>query len=289
MSSVLISEAEKMYIIHGIQENLRSDGRSCLEYRFVELETGVVSNCSGSSHVRLANTDILVGVKAEIDAPDPRFPDRGRIEVFVDCTANASPEFEGRGGEEVATKIRLALAQTYNSPRCLDLESLAVIPGQQVWVLYVDVLILECGGSLLDAVAVAVKAALYDLKIPKVSVAVDENGQPEIEVSDDPFDVTKLSIANVPCMVTLSKVGQQFVLDATPEEEACAVGCLSVAVTPAGKIMSVFKGGVGSLHPENIGDVIEVATDLGVALNKAVVQQLELESSTKMEKKGFLK
>lgn len=289
MSTVLISEGEKMYIIHGIQENLRSDGRSCLEYRFIEIETGVVSNCSGSSHVRLANTDILVGIKAEIDAPDPRFPNRGRLEVFVDCTANASPEFEGRGGEAVATKIRLTLAKTYSSPKCLDLESLAVIPGRQVWVLYVDVLVLECGGSLLDAVAVAVKAALYDLKIPKVSVTVDENGQPEIEVSDDPFDVTKLNIANVPCLVTLSKVGQQFVLDATPEEEACAVGSLSVAVTPAGKIMSIFKGGTGSLHPENVGDVVEVARDLGVALNKAINEQLELEGSIVGQTKGFLR
>lgn len=289
MATVLISEAEKMYIIHGIQENLRSDGRSCLEYRFVEIETGVVSNCSGSSHVRLANTDIFVGIKAEIDAPDPRFPDRGRVEVFVDCTANASPEFEGRGGEAVATKIRLALAKTYSSPKCFDLESLAVIPGRQVWVLYVDVLVLECGGSLLDAVAIAVKAALYDLKIPKVSVAVDENGQPEIEVSDDPFDVTSLDIANVPCMVTLSKIGQQFVLDATPEEEACAVGSLSVAVSRAGKIMGVFKGGIGSLHPENVGDVIEVARDLGVALNKAIDEQLELEGSIRGQTKGFLR
>lgn len=288
MSDILISEAEKIYIVHGIQENLRCDGRSCLEYRFLELETGLVSNCSGSSHVRLANTDILVGIKAELDAPDPSAPHLGRIEFFVDCTANADPVFEGRGGEEIATEIRSALARTYSSPKCLDLKSLAVVPGQQAWVLYVDVLILECGGSLIDAVSVAVKAALYDLKIPKVSVTVDENGEPEIEVSDDPYDVNKMSIANVPCFITLSKVGQQFVLDATQEEQACAVGSLAMAVTATGKIASLFKGGTGSLHPENIMDIIEVGRDVGIALNTAVTQQLKLESSSKREKKGFL-
>lgn len=288
MAGVLISEAEKTYIVHGIQEDLRCDGRSCLEYRFLELETGIVSNCSGSSHVRLASTDILVGIKAELDAPDPTAPEQGRVEFFVDCTANADPEFEGRGGEEVATKIRSALAQTYGSPRCLDLKSLAVIPGQQAWVLYVDVLILECGGSLVDAVSVAVKAALFDLKIPKVSVTMDENGEPEIDVSDDPYDVSKLSVANVPCFITLSKIGQQFVLDATQEEEACAVGSLAMAVTGAGKVVSLFKGGTGSLHPENVMDIIEVGKDVGIALNAAVMKNLELESSSKREKKGFL-
>ncbi|KAM7283494.1 exosome complex component RRP42 [Ixodes scapularis] len=353
MSDVLISDAEKTFIIHGIQENLRCDGRSCLEYRDIELETGVVSNCSGSAHVRLANTDILVGVKAQLETPDPGSTDQGRIEFFVDCTANADPEFEGRGGEDIAAEISSALAQAYRSPKCLDLRSLAVVPGQQVWVLYVDILILECGGSLVDAVSVAVKAALYDLKIPKVSVTVDENGDPEVEVSGDPFDVEKLSIENVPCFITLSKilecggslvdavsvavkaalydlkipkvsvtvdengdpevevsgdpfdveklsienvpcfitlskVGQQFILDATQEEQACAVGSLALAVTASGKIAALFKAGTGSLHPENVMDVIEVGRDIGASLNAAVVAELEAEVSTKKKgQKGF--
>ncbi|CAN8000980.1 unnamed protein product [Ixodes pacificus] len=288
MSDVLISDAEKTFIIHGIQENLRCDGRSCLEYRDIELETGVVSNCSGSAHVRLANTDILVGIKAQLETPDPGSTDQGRIEFFVDCTANADPEFEGRGGEDIAAEISSALAQAYRSPKCLDLRSLAVVPGQQVWVLYVDILILECGGSLVDAVSVAVKAALYDLKIPKVSVTVDENGDPEVEVSGDPFDVEKLSIENVPCFITLSKVGQQFILDATQEEQACAVGSLALAVTASGKIAALFKAGTGSLHPENVMDVIEVGRDIGASLNAAVVAELEAEVSTKKKgQKGF--
>lgn len=284
MTDILISETEKTFIIHGVQDNFRVDGRACLEYRYFELETGVVTSCSGSAHVRLANTDVLVGVKAELDIPDPTSPKRGRIEFFVDCTANAAPEFEGRGGEELATAISSGLAQSYRTPKCLDLDSLCIVAGIQVWVLHVDVLILECGGSLLDAISVAVKAALYDLRIPKVSVSYDENGMHELEVSDDPFDVSSLSVANVPCFVTLSKVGQQFVLDASQEEEACAVGSLSIAVTETGKIVSILKGGSGSLHPENIMDIIEVGQDIGISLNKAIMEKLELEGAIKEKK-----
>ena len=36
---------------------------------------------------------------------------RGRIEFFVDCSANATPAFEGRGGEALAADISRVLAR----------------------------------------------------------------------------------------------------------------------------------------------------------------------------------
>jgi exosome complex component RRP42 len=54
----------------------------------MELETDVVSNASGSARLRLANTDILVGVKTEIDVPFPETPNQGKLEFFVDWYVN---------------------------------------------------------------------------------------------------------------------------------------------------------------------------------------------------------
>ena len=44
-------------------------------------------------------------IKAEIEleSPEPDALDRGRIEFFVDCSANATHSFEGRGGEDLAS------------------------------------------------------------------------------------------------------------------------------------------------------------------------------------------
>ena len=72
MASILMSEAERTFILHGVEENLRSDGRARGDLRPVVIETGVVSHASGSCHLRLANTDILVGVKTE-----------GRVQKFM--------------------------------------------------------------------------------------------------------------------------------------------------------------------------------------------------------------
>ncbi len=206
MAEVLLSEAERTYILHGIQDDLRVDGRACDSYRYMEFETDVVSNTNGSTRFRLANTDILVGIKAEMGEPHPDTPNQGRLEFFVDCTANATPQFEGRGGEELATQISSMLYRAYDHQQCLDLKSLCVVERQHCWVLYVDVLILECGGNLFDAVSMAVKAALYNTKLPAVRVSCAESGDMELELPDDPYDCTCLDVTRVPTLVTLNKV-----------------------------------------------------------------------------------
>ncbi|XP_050548413.1 exosome complex exonuclease RRP42-like, partial [Daktulosphaira vitifoliae] len=123
----------------------RCDGRSRQDYRPMELEMDIVSNANGSARLRLANSDILVCVKVEIDSPLPETPKDGKIEYFVDCSANATPAFEGRGGEQLAAELSRFLYLAH-SP-ILNLSKLCIVSGQSCWKLFVDVLILECGGK----------------------------------------------------------------------------------------------------------------------------------------------
>lgn len=67
-----------------LKDDLRCDGRTRLDYRPIILETGLVSNASGSSRLRLANSDVLVGVKVELASPLSEKPLEGRLEFFVD-------------------------------------------------------------------------------------------------------------------------------------------------------------------------------------------------------------
>lgn len=48
-----MSTFERAYIVGGIEQDFRSDGRSCQDYRHFEVETGIVSNTSGSARLRL--------------------------------------------------------------------------------------------------------------------------------------------------------------------------------------------------------------------------------------------
>lgn len=63
-------------------------------------------------------------------------------QYILSCSsANATPEFEGRGGEDLANEISRFLQRSYSSAHVFDLAELCVLPGQQCWVLYVDILV----------------------------------------------------------------------------------------------------------------------------------------------------
>ncbi|XP_037085196.1 exosome complex exonuclease RRP42-like [Pollicipes pollicipes] len=289
MAEVLLSEAEKIFVIHGVQEDLRTDGRRRHDYRPLEAETGLVTHAAGSARVRLANTDVLVGVKAEIGAPDAARPDCGRLEFSVDCSANATPEFEGRGGEALAGSIASCLARAYSSPGVLDLRQLAIVPAQQCWILYVDILILECGGNLYDAVSCTVKAALFNARIPELEVSRADSGRVDVELSDDPFKVVRLSVENAPCLITLLLVDTECIVDPTQEEEACSKASLVTAVTATGSVTAVTKAGRGSLHPATVSHALKMASELGAVLNKTLTAQLEAEERIENRQiRGFL-
>lgn len=50
----------------------------------MEVETDIVQHAFGSARLRLANTDVLVAVKIEVDTPLPEKPLEGKLEFFVD-------------------------------------------------------------------------------------------------------------------------------------------------------------------------------------------------------------
>lgn len=141
MANILISDAEKTFILHGVEDDLRCDGRSRCDYRPMEIETGLVTHANGSCRLRLANTDVLVAVKSEIDIPQLENPDEGKITFFVDCSANAAPEFEGRAGEDLAMEFSNTLETAYRSRQAFNLKELCILPQQRCWKLNVDVLV----------------------------------------------------------------------------------------------------------------------------------------------------
>ncbi|XP_046842125.1 exosome complex component RRP42-like [Xenia sp. Carnegie-2017] len=261
MARVVLSKDEKIFIKNGVFDDFRLDGRERKDYRYFEIETDVVSNTSGSARLRLSKTDILVGVKAEIGEPVFGFPDYGRIEFLVNCSANASPKFEGRGGEELSSELSRILDKAFSNKSAIDLKSLSIVSGQQCWVLYVDALVLECGGNLFDSLSIAVKAALHNTRIPNVTVNVEE-GMNELEISDDPYDFSRIDIKNVPVFVTLNKIEHEFVVDACMEEEFCTDGQILVAINGDGNISGIQRLGSSAVEPELLAEMLEVAVEL---------------------------
>lgn len=134
-----ISSSERKYIIEGTENNLRSDGRSRLDFRPFMVETGVIVTTNGSARVKLDTTDVLVGIKIDVGEPLPEEPNKGRIDFSVDCCPSINPIFEGRGADELNAELLRILLNTYKN--AFNFESLCLVAGKYCWVIYIDVLV----------------------------------------------------------------------------------------------------------------------------------------------------
>ena len=91
-NKVRISSSEVNFITAGIEDNVRADGRGCLEYRDIFLQAGVVPQSNGSALVKIEDTHLVVSVKVEIGEPNPNFPNRGIIQCSVDWCGDTSAD-----------------------------------------------------------------------------------------------------------------------------------------------------------------------------------------------------
>lgn len=265
-----LSIGEKQFIHGGIAQDLRTDGRQRRDFRPISVEIGVIPQANGSARIKLGATDVIASVKAELGKPNPLQPDKGKVAIFVDCSPTAAPMFEGRGGEELSTELSVALQRCLLGGKSgagagINLSALVVVEGKICWDLYIDGLVVSSDGNLLDALAAAIKVALSNTGIPKVSVdlAVLKDEQLEVDVSDEEF--LQFDTSGVPVIITLTKVGRHYIVDATSEEESQMSSAASVSVNRHGQICGMTKRGGAGLDPSVILDMIYVA--------KAVSQQ----------------
>ena len=140
------------------------------------------------------------------------------------------------------------------------MEKLCIVSGEKVWTLSVDVRIFDSGGSLPDAVALAVSAAISDVILPNVSILGSEDeGVQAIEVDPNPSNGTHLCEALLPLCVTVYKAGNSFVVDATMEETLCTQAQISVAVSQSGKVGGIQKRASGGISTADMEQMIDIA------------------------------
>lgn len=265
----MISDHEREFVAGGVAANIRSDGRERFDFRCMSLQVGVITGCNGSARLQMSNSDILVGVKVDLGEPNPDFPDAGIVQFSVECCPGAAPEFEGRGTEELNLELERCLESVLAHSGAINLKSLCVLPGQQCWIVYVDVLVLDSAGNLFDTISIATRAALHNTKLPKFTLSgTDEDGEGEIEIeiSDDVEDGVALDVSNMPICVSLTKIGAWFVADTTIEEELCAEARLTFGVNDKGFVFTLNKGGSGGIDPAVLSEMIQVAKKIGVGL-----------------------
>ncbi|CAN1300268.1 Exosome complex component RRP42 [Linum perenne] len=262
-----LSAGEQHFIKGGIDHNIRCDGRKRDSYRPIFVETGVIPQANGSARIRMGATEVIASVKAELGRPSALHPDKGKVAIFVDCSPVAEPTFEGRGGEELSAELSVTLqgcllGGTSGAGAGIDLKSLIVAEGKICWDLYIDGLVISSDRNLLDSLGDAIKAALANTAIPRVNVSAGAAGdeQPEVDISDE--ELLQFDTSAVPVIITLTKIGRHYIVDATSEEESQMSSAVSISINRKGHICGLTKRGGAGLDPSVISDMVSVAQHL---------------------------
>ncbi len=272
-SEEVIPKLEKHKLSSLISKGERIDGRELNEYRPITIDVNCIEKAEGSAIVSLGNTVSIAGVKAEIGTPFADTPNEGVLIVNAEFLPLASPSFEPGPPDENAIEIARVVDRGIRSSRTLDLERLCIIPGKRVWVIYVDVYVLNHNGNMIDASGLAVLSALLTAKIPVVKVSEDER----IGITDE---WVPLPIRDRPIPVTMAKIGDKLVVDPNINEELSMDCRLTLTVNERGSICAVQKGGRGSLSMNDILYAVDLALKVSKEIRSALPPLPKIEDIT---------
>jgi exosome complex component RRP42 len=232
--STVITRVKQKQIAQAISKGKRLDGRGLTEYREIKVEQGIIEKAEGSARVLLGKTEVLVGTKIEFGEPFTDTPNEGVLTVNAELVPLASSAFEAGPPDENSIELARIVDRGIRESKVIDVEKLCIEPGKKVFVVFVDVYVLNHDGNLIDASALAAVAALLNTKMPNYEV---KEGEVKIKSGYTPLPIKKH-----PVTVTLAKIGDKIVVDPWLEEEQVMDARLSMAVDDDDNICAIQKG-----------------------------------------------
>ena len=228
MNEEVVSDINRNFIYQLAERGKRLDNRAFDEYRPISVETGTVDTAEGSARVHLGKTDVLVGVKIGFGEPFPDTPNKGVLTTNAELIPLASPTFESGPPREGSIELARVVDRGIRESGTIDLEKLCITEGEKVWVVFIDIHVLDYDGNLFDASALGALAALINTVVPAS----------RFEAGED----FKLPVQHYPVAVTTVKIENTLMVDPELREENVANARLTVTTDENGDIRAMQKG-----------------------------------------------
>ena len=255
-----VSAVKRDHLARLAKEGKRPDGRGPDEYRPIKIERNVIKKAEGSARVKIGNTMVLAGIKLEVGEPYPDSPEEGAMSTSAELPPLASPEFEPGPPSGEAIEVARVVDRGIRESNAIDLSKLCIKEGEKVWLIYVDIYVLNHDGNLIDASALAALGALLNARFPKVEDEKIVYG----ELTNE-----KLPIRKLPICCTFAKIGNRFLIDPCLREEVAMDVGLSVTTTSGGKVNALQKLGKNTgLREDEISKCVEMAIRKGRELRQ---------------------
>jgi exosome complex component RRP42 len=255
-----MTKVRQKQIAQLIESGKRLDGRGLTDYREFTVEEGLIEKAEGSARVHLGKTQILVGVKIETGEPFSDTPNEGVMTVNAELVPLAYPSFEPGPPDENSIELARIVDRGIRESKAIDTEKLCIQPGKKVFVVFVDIYVLNYDGNMIDAAALAAVSALINTKLQNYEV---EDGEVKIKTG-----YSQLPLKSHPITVTIAKIGDKLVVDPWIEEEQVMDARISMAINEEGNICAIQKGGAGFFSPQKILEASKLAQEKAAELRK---------------------
>ena len=264
MVNEVISALKRDFIHNLIVEGKRADGRAFIEMRDISVQTNVIDKAEGSAYVKFGNTKVLVGIKLQKGTPFPDAPNSGIIMTGMELNPLASPDFEPGPPREDSIEMSRIVDRGIRESHSIDLAKLCIKEGELVWMVFIDISIINDAGNLVDASALASIAALLTTDVP----ADEANG----------FAAMPLPMLNVPVCVTVVSIDGTLVLDPILDEEMVCDTKLSIITDKSGALSGMQKVGCSPLLPETVFEMVNLGREKAAELRERYLSHLPLRS-----------
>jgi len=250
----IVPEITRKSITELIKNGERADGRSSDDYRDISIEVGVIDKAEGSARVKIGNTQIMIGVKPQLGEPFADTPNVGVLMTNSELLPMASPTFEPGPPDERSVELARVTDRCLREAPILDLEKLCIIEGEKVWMIFVDLHVINYDGNLIDAAVLGSVAALANTKIPNATVEDDK-------IVLDKENPVALPVKEKPLMCTFAKIDDELIIDPSLEEENVMDARISIGMKEDGTICAMQKGGEMPLTKEEIMSAVNKTTE----------------------------
>lgn len=255
----VISTIERKYIINNLKKEERIDGRGLWEYREFKIDADIVASAEGSADVMLGETRIITGLKYDVGEPFPDLPDEGVCTIMAELLPLASPLFERGPPDEQSIELARVVDRGIRHADCVQTKQLCLKAEEAVYILFVDMYVINYDGNLIDCGGVSALTTLISAHIPEGKYT--ENG---IEWTGN--YLTGENIVNeLPLILTYGKIEDIIFLDPSLPEELVSDGKLSISVTED-KITSIQKSGVATFSLDEIRMLGQKSIEIGKEL-----------------------
>lgn len=267
------------YLSKLAEQGKRADGRTFNEFRKIEIETGLISKAEGSARVKIGNTQVVAGIKILIGTPYPDTPESGVMTTAAELIPMASPDFEAGPPREKAIELARVVDRGIRESKIIEVDKLCLEPGEAIWMVFIDIHIIDFDGNLFDTSSLAALAALHNAVIPI------ERLRPDLEKLQEKFPSVKkyleehptdypLPLKEPPISCTSVKYNNVIMIDPSLDEEEIAEARLTVATDKNGDIRAMQKGLNGSFTVEEIKKVIKASIDNGVKIREELYKSV---------------